>query len=126
MSDTEPTARTWMGGPPPIIGVTVVSCIQVGHTYGDHLATDHCLLIGDDGRGIAAVPAPVAGELIRRRDVQRGQTVECPHNAGVGSHAATVTHADPVGTGAPRTVVSLDCGHTVNMSDAHGLYAVPS
>ncbi len=48
--------RTYRGGPLPRVG-DPVSCIQIGH-YGEHPATAHCLLIGDDGRSIGgALPA---------------------------------------------------------------------
>ena len=61
-------------------------------------------------------------DLIRRRDLKRGDVVECPVRSSVGPHDATVTHVDPVGDS--RSVVSLSCRHDVNMSDWHGLYRV--
>lgn len=60
--------------------------------------------------------------LVTRQMIQPGTLVECPRRSSIGPHNATVTHVDPVG--ASRTVVSLDCGHDVNMSDGHGLYLV--
>lgn len=71
--------RTYRGGPAPIIGATVVSCIQIGHTYRDHLATDHCLLIGDDGRGISAVPA--CSECGEAAAEEWGMCSGCIHDA---------------------------------------------
>lgn len=67
----------------------------------------------------------MSNDLIRRRDIVRGDSVECPRRSSVGAHNATVTHVDIVGDGL-RSVVSLDCGHDVNMTDAHGLYRVTS
>lgn len=61
--------------------------------------------------------------LIHRRDLKRGVLVECPRNSSVGPHNARITYVTAVGT--DRTVVTLDCGHDVNMSDGHGLYAAP-
>jgi hypothetical protein len=60
--------------------------------------------------------------LIPRREIRPGDRVECPRRSSIGPHDATVTHVDPVGTDRPRSVVSLDCGHEINMSDDHGLY----
>lgn len=51
-----------------------------------------------------------------------GMTVECPRRSSVGSHDATITHATRVGSGSFRIVVSLDCGHDVNLTAGHGLY----
>ena len=58
--------------------------------------------------------------LISRKTIQRGQTVECPYRGSIGAHEARVTYVDRVGDS--RTVVSLSCGHEVNMADGHGLY----
>jgi ribosomal protein L2 len=60
--------------------------------------------------------------LIPRRQIERGMVVECPQRSSIGSHNATVVHNTPVGTYVPRSVVELDCGHLVNMTDAHGLF----
>jgi len=62
--------------------------------------------------------------LVSRQLLQRGQAVECPCRTSIGPHDALVVSVDPVGSS--RTVVSLDCGHEVNMSDGHGLFAVTS
>lgn len=59
---------------------------------------------------------------VSHRDVTPGLRVECPRSVPNGSHLATVTSVVPVGTGPARSVVSLDCGHDVNMSDGHCLY----
>jgi len=64
----------------------------------------------------------VSNVLIPRRQLERGMVVECPRRSSVGPHSATVLHNTPVGTHYPRSVVTLDCGHDVNMSDGHGLY----
>lgn len=60
--------------------------------------------------------------LVPRRELRPGMVVECPRRSSLGPHVATVTHVDAVGTGRPRSVVSLDCGHGINMTDEHGLY----
>lgn len=69
----------------------------------------------------------MSNDLINRHDIVRGVTVECPRRSSVGPHTAVVTHTDPVGTeGTGRTVVSLSCGHDINMSNWHGLYRAVS
>jgi hypothetical protein len=60
--------------------------------------------------------------LIPRRQIERGMVVECPRRSSIGPHNATVVHNTPVGSDRPRSVVELDCGHDINMTDEHGLY----
>jgi len=64
----------------------------------------------------------MSNTLIIRQAIQRGQVVECPYRSSIGPHDASVVNVDPVG--ASRSVVSLDCGHDINMSNGHGLYVV--
>lgn len=48
----------------PVVGVTMVHCFQVGHTYGGaHVARRDCLVTDDAGRCVVPVEhAPTVGE----------------------------------------------------------------
>lgn len=49
-------SATVNGKPVPRVG-DMIDCYQIGHTYGKHPATLHCLLTGDDGRCVSVRPA---------------------------------------------------------------------
>jgi hypothetical protein len=81
--------------------------------------------LGDEcgGTGIVDGAWIAPGELVRRRDLSVGMTVECPLRSPDGAHNAVVRGRTD--TSATGSVMTLSCGHAVSMDDRHGLFAAP-